>query len=167
MQSMSSVRTRMQLSTSIIHFFNHVTLYAFPSVVIFIRDDISLSYSEIGLLGTLPTLLMVMLTPLSGRTRSGLEPLVMLSGLLVMGLSMIMMAMAGDFLDLSVACIVLGVGGAAYHPPGFSIVSQFYEEKKAEALSLNQGAGTVGTGLAPFLLVGGANMVGWQKILIA
>ncbi|MFW9917597.1 MAG: MFS transporter [Candidatus Thorarchaeota archaeon] len=160
------VRSRMLLSTSTIHFLNHITLYAFPSIVIFIRDDIPLNYSEIGIIAAIPTLLMVLLTPLTGRTRTGFESWVILSGLFVMGFSIALMGNAQTIFDLMLASVVLGVGGAAYHPPGFSMVSIFYDEKKAEALSLNQGAGVVGTALAPFFLVGSASLLGWRETLL-
>lgn len=156
----------MLLSTSLIHFLNHVSLYAFPSVVIFIRDDISLSYSEIGVLAAIPTLLMVALTPLSGRTRLGLENHVILSGLFVMGAAIILMGSASNVFDFALANVFLGIGGAAYHPPGFSMVSHFYEEKKGEALSINQGSGVIGSGIAPFSLVAFAGMIGWRKALV-
>ncbi|MFX0114515.1 MAG: MFS transporter [Candidatus Hodarchaeota archaeon] len=166
MWSKASVRSRMLLSTSMVHFMNHITLYAFPSIVIFIRDDIPLSYSEIGLIAAIPTLLMVTLTPIVGRTRIGLESWVILSGLFVMGASLVLMAMAGNILDLAISSVILGIGGAAYHPPGFSMVSTFFEERKGEALALNQGAGIIATGLAPFLLVGASSLIGWQETLI-
>jgi NNP family putative nitrate transporter len=156
----------MLLSTSTIHFLNHITLYAFPSIVIFIREDISLSYSEIGVIAAIPTLLMVLLTPLTGRTRTGRESWVILSGLFVMGFSIALMGNAQTIFDLMLVSAILGIGGAAYHPPGFSMVSIFYEEKKAEALSLNQGAGVVGTALAPFFLIGSASLLGWRETLM-
>ncbi|MHA2497808.1 MAG: hypothetical protein ACXAEI_20250, partial [Candidatus Hodarchaeales archaeon] len=100
MWSKAPVRSRMLLSTSTIHFLNHITLYAFPSIVIFIRDDISLSYSEIGIIAAIPTLLMVFLTPLTGRTRTGRESWVILSGLFVMGFSIALMGNAQTIFDL-------------------------------------------------------------------
>ncbi|MFQ5980520.1 MAG: MFS transporter [Candidatus Heimdallarchaeota archaeon] len=154
------------MSTSLIHFLNHIALYAFPSVVIFIRDDISLSYSEIGVLAAIPTLLMVALTPLSGRTQLGFENYVILGGLFVMGSSIVLMSSASNIFDLALANVVLGIGGAAYHPPGFSMVSHFYEEKKGEALSINQGSGVIGSGIAPFSLVASAGLVGWRTTLV-
>ncbi len=164
-QKKMNPRRRMLLATSIIHALNHITLYAFPSVVIFIREDISMNYGEIGLIAAIPTLLMVAGTPFSGRTPLGKESYVMLTGLVIMGLATVLMGTAGSKSGLIIASICLGCGGAAYHPPGFAMVSHFYEEKKGEALSINQGAGTVATGLAPFLLVASSNFIGWRETL--
>ncbi|MFX0212182.1 MAG: MFS transporter, partial [Candidatus Hodarchaeota archaeon] len=157
------VEERFLFSTSIIHLLNHVFLYAFPSIILFLREEISLTYPEIGILGTIPSLLMVLLSPLSGRTKPGFENHVIIGGLFVMSASLLVMSIAQNFLGIAIAVFILGIGGAAYHPPAFSAVTRLYESKKAVGMSLNQGAGTIGTGLAPFLLTIGAGLIGWRE----
>ncbi|MFX1512905.1 MAG: MFS transporter [Promethearchaeota archaeon] len=159
------IEERFLISASLIHLLNHVFLYAFPSVVLFVREDISLSYPEIGVLGTIPSILMVILSPFAGRTKPGFEVHIIVSGLLIMSFSLLLMSFAQNFMGIAVAVFILGIGAAAYHPPAFSVVSMLYETRKAEGLSLNQGAGAFGTGLAPFLLTISAGLIGWRGTL--
>ncbi len=51
---------------SISHFIHHVLLYAFPALLILIIDDIPLNYLEMGILGSLPSLIMAFTSPLIG-----------------------------------------------------------------------------------------------------
>ena len=104
---------RYQLLTfmSISHFVHHVLLYAFPALLILIIDDIPLNYLEMGLLGSLPTLIMALTSPavglLSKNEKNG--SFIVLIGILFFSFSSFLVAIADSFLGLFIGNFVLAL----------------------------------------------------------
>ncbi len=61
-----SFRFQLLSFMSFAHFNHHLQHYAFPAVLFLITQEIPLNYLEIGLLGSLPVLIMALFSPLVG-----------------------------------------------------------------------------------------------------
>ncbi len=93
------------------------------------------------------------------RVLLGLGNLLISSGTFVMGT-------ANRFVELVGGNVVAGVGNAAQHPVGVSIVSdKFPREKTSGALSIHYGLGFVGNILSPVVLSYIAASLGWRQAM--
>ncbi len=146
---------RYQLLTfmSISHFIHHVLLYAFPALLILIIDDIPLNYLEMGILGSLPSLLMALTSPVIGflgkTAKNGF--FILLLGVLFFSLSSFVISIASDFLGLFIGNFILGFGCTTYHPIGLGVcANSFPEQNRGKAMAINHAAGVIGTAVSPF-----------------
>lgn len=142
---------------SIAHFIHHVELYAFPAMIILISQEISMSYFEIGILGSLPILIMAITSPAIGylgkNTRIGF--VLVLIGVFLFGLSNFMISISVDFLNLFVGNILLGLGCTTFHPVGLGVAANsFTGGNRGKAMAINHAAGVIGTAIAPLGTLG-------------
>ncbi len=138
---------------SISHFIHHVLLYAFPALLILIIDDIPLNYLEMGILGSLPSLIMAFTSPLIGYL--GKKPatgfFIVLIGVLLFAVSCFSITIANDFFGLFVGNFILGLGCTTYHPVGLGVcANSFTEHNRGKAMAINHAAGVIGTAVSPF-----------------
>ncbi|MFX1536920.1 MAG: MFS transporter [Promethearchaeota archaeon] len=153
--------------TTVGHFVYHVFQYVLPSLIIVVQDDIILTYSEYGILVTLPMIILIILSPavgLYGKSRYGyiLIPL----GLIFYGISMLITSFANSFLTLLFGQIVLGIAGAQHHPIALGLISNYRENDRGRALSIHMALGLAGNAISPILLVGAAEILfGWRFTL--
>ncbi len=147
-----NIRYQLLTFMSISHFIHHVLLYAFPALLILIIDDIPLNYLEMGLLGSLPSFLMAVTSPLIGYlSRSAKNGFfIVLLGILLFSLSSFIIAMANDFIGLFIGNFILGLGCTTYHPVGLGVCANSYPEyNRGKAMAINHAAGVIGTALSP------------------
>ena len=147
-----NIRYQLLSFMSISHFIHHLLLYAFPALLILIIDDIPLNYLEMGILGSLPSLLMALTSPAIGflgkTAKNGFY--VVLFGVLFFSLSSFMIAIANDFFGLFIGNIVLGLGCTTYHPVGLGVcANSFLEHNRGKAMAINHAAGVIGTAVSP------------------
>ena len=138
---------------SISHFIHHVLLYAFPALLILIIDDIPLSYFEIGILGSLPSLIMAFTSPMIGyigkKAFKGF--FVVLLGVFLFAVSSFYISIASDYLGLLIGNVILGFGCTTYHPVGLGVcANSFSENNRGKAMAINHASGVIGTAVSPF-----------------
>ena len=136
--------------TTVGHFVYHVFQYVLPSLIIVIQDDIILTYSEYGILVTLPMIILIILSPtvgLYGKSRYGyiLIPL----GLIFYAISMLITSFADSFFTLLLGQIVLGIAGAQHHPIALGLISNYREKDRGRALSIHMALGLAGNAISP------------------
>jgi len=134
------------------HFIHHVLLYAFPALLILIIADIPLSYLEMGILGSLPSLIMAFTSPLIGYLgkRASRGFFIVLIGILLFAVSSIWISIANDFLGLFVGNFILGLGCTTYHPVGLGVcANSFSDNNRGKAMAINHAAGVIGTAVSP------------------
>ncbi|MFX0182776.1 MAG: nitrate/nitrite transporter [Candidatus Hodarchaeota archaeon] len=166
--SKPSVNIQLQLLSfmSIAHFIHHVQLYAFPAMIILISQEISLSYLQIGILGSLPIFVMAVTSPLVGylgkSVRTGFS--IVISGILLFALSSFMIAISNDYTYLLMGNIVLGLGCTTFHPIGLGVsANSFSGQNRGKAMAVNHAAGVIGTATSPFVTLGLAVFIfGWR-----
>ncbi|MFX0124581.1 MAG: MFS transporter [Candidatus Hodarchaeota archaeon] len=154
---MSSVRLQLLSFMSLAHFIHHVELYAFPAMIILISREITMSYLEIGILGSLPILIMAITSPgigyISKNARLGF--IIVLLGVFLFALSSFMIAISENYIHLLLGNILLGLGCTTFHPVGLGVAANsFTGENRGKAMAVNHAAGVIGTALAPLGALG-------------
>ena len=154
---MSSVRLQLLSFMSLAHFIHHVELYAFPAMIILISQEITMSYLEIGILGSLPILIMAITSPAVGYTSKNarLGFIILLFGIFLFSVSSFMISLSTTYANLILGNVLLGLGCTTFHPVGLGLVANsFPGETRGKAMAVNHAAGVIGTALAPLGTIG-------------
>lgn len=129
-----------------------------------IMSDLNLNYTELGVVsgansivsGFIQMLWSLLSRSVAKRALLGFGNVVMSTGIFVMGLS-------HRFVELVTGNVATGVGQAAQHPVGASIITQkFPKERVPGALSIHYGFGYIGNIISPVLLSIVATSFGWR-----
>ncbi len=144
------------------HFYNGA-----PILFQNVREDLGLSYFDIGLVNSASNILGGFLQIAYSLAARRYKRRILLGGAnLAMSLGCLMMGLANGFLSLFTGNVVAGAGQAGMHPMGTSIIADKFDRKKvAGALSLFYGLGYIGNIISPILLsvIGGAiQPQGWR-----
>lgn len=155
-------------SVSGAHAVIHATVVLMPLVYPILRQEYHLSYTQIGLLVAIPSLIGGFLQLLFGYLGRAISRKLMIGvGNLVIALSMFFMSFAttfGGFLGWS---IVRGVGGAPQHPVGSSLLTDSLgKERHGFALAAHVAGGNLGTLLVPAIGTALLVRLGWQPTLM-
>jgi len=128
-------------------------------------SDLNLNYTQLGIMSGASSVVsgfLQMLWSLLSRSTSrgsllGFGNILMSTGIGVMGV-------AKRFVELVCGNIVSGIGTAAQHPVGTSIITQkFPQERASKALSIHYGLGYVGNIISPVFLSSIAILLGWRQ----
>lgn len=156
---------------SLAHFIHHLELYAFPAMLILISQEISMSYLEMGILGSLPILIMAITSPvvgyLSRNARIGF--LIVLLGIFLFALSSFIISISMDFSNLIIGNMLLGLGCTTFHPVGLGVsANSFTGQNRGKAMAVNHAAGVVGTAVSPLGTLGLALYIlgNWRQTFI-
>ncbi len=154
------------LSASTGHFFYHYGSSMLGALFPLIRLDISLSYLEMSYLITLSALTVTLAQLLFGpfTDRLGAKTMLLFSMILPCG-GLVLAAGANSFWTLGLAQILIGIGGAAYHPAGYVLLKNHISKAlRGRAMAFHSAIGLLGSALVPF----GATIVaywlsGWRS----
>jgi FSR family fosmidomycin resistance protein-like MFS transporter len=125
---------------------------AIPALLPYLKDELSLSYLQVGALVLALTVSSSLVQPLFGgiSDRGGglwLMPLGTAASAIGVGL----IAIAPTF-EAVFACVLLsGIGVAAYHPPGARTARDIAHDRPAEGMSMFSVGGNVGVAVGPAL----------------
>jgi len=138
--------------TGLGHFFNHVGNYLTPALLIYLQTDIPLTQTERGLLGSIPMLLLVILSTgvgwIGDRHPYSKKHLIWV-GTVGLGVFSIIMSSASTFFDLAIATIVLGISLSTYHPVAFTFLTGMKNQDKN--MGINAVFGNAGSATTPLL----------------
>lgn len=169
--NISSTRVQLLSFMSLAHFIHHLELYAFPAMLILISQEISMSYLEMGILGSLPILIMAITSPvvgyLSRNARIGF--LIVLLGIFLFALSSFIISISMDFSNLIIGNMLLGLGCTTFHPVGLGVsANSFTGQNRGKAMAVNHAAGVVGTAVSPLGTLGLALYIlgNWRQTFI-
>ncbi|MHA1741681.1 MAG: MFS transporter [Candidatus Thorarchaeota archaeon] len=154
---------------TITHFLNHVYTGAISPFLPLIKDELSLSLTQVGIITSAAIFTMTITHLAVGYLgdlgwRDVLIPLsVLLSALVVLFTSL-----ATSFLFLVTMQALLGLGASGYHPSAFpAIADRFPREARAKAVGIQAMGGLVGMALIPFLGVMLLLLLGgWRESLM-
>ncbi|MHA1839820.1 MAG: MFS transporter [Candidatus Ranarchaeia archaeon] len=140
-------------SASTAHFLHHVYTSILGPLIPLIRLDIPLNYVEIGILGAVSALTITTAQILIGPVTDRFGPKIMiLFSILIPCAGLIFSSMAVSFFGLIIAQIIIGLGGAAYHPAGYVLIKRhFPSQKRGRALAVHSALGLQGSALIPVL----------------
>ena len=138
--------------TGLGHFFNHVGNYLTPALLIYLQTDITLTQTERGLLGSIPMLLLVVLSTgvgwIGDRHPYSKKHLIWI-GTAGLGFFSILMSFASTFSDLALATIILGISLSTYHPVAFTFLTGMKNQDKN--MGINAVFGNAGSATTPLI----------------
>lgn len=131
------------------HACNDGTLMALVAVLPILIDEMSLSYSEVGILG-FGLLITVVVQFFVGKASDRHFSRYMLEvGAALMAASFLLIPFVSDFVGLFVVVIAMRVGASFYHPIGVSWITKEYQGPYLDtALGIQSGVGNLGVILA-------------------
>lgn len=147
------------------HFLQLVLAPLFPMI----REEIGVSYAQLGLVLMVFFALSALLQPVAGFVvdRFG-GRVVLLSGVALMVIGTAVMSFANGPAMLFIGAAISGTGNAVFHPADFSILNACVAPKRlGHAFSSHGVAGMLGYAAAPVFSAAIGAAYGWQNALLA
>lgn len=149
---------------SIAHGCSHFFQLVLPPLFPFLREDFSVSYTELGLVMTLFYVTSGVLQTPAGFLvdRIGARN-VLIGGLAIFCTAILLYGLAPSYWLLLPVAVLAGIGNSVFHPADFSILNASVDQKRlGRAYGSHTLGGNLGWGLAPVLMAGGAALFGWR-----
>ncbi len=163
---MDSNERRILAFTSSGHFFTHFYMLVFPVLLLPITRSLNMPLEEILPKSFLMYLLYGLLAIPWGFLSDHVSPRLMMgSGMILAGGGFLLSGLINDPAFLSFSLALVGIGCAAYHPSGLSMISKGLKSR-GKAMGLNGIFGNLGIALAPFAAGLLNYALGWQATLL-
>lgn len=135
----------------------------------FIRDDFTLSYTQVGGLLFAYNLSYGLSQLPAGWAADRFGPRIMLTaGVAGVALAGLLIGLSPSYVFLLLCLIILGLMGGGYHPAASPLVSaSVIPERRGIALGVHQIGGTLSFFLAPLIAAGIASALGWRGSFLA
>jgi predicted MFS family arabinose efflux permease len=150
------------------HVFSHLYMFALPPLFPLLKQDLGLSWTELGVLlavysattGIVQVPAGLIVDRIGGRT-------VFLSGLALNALAIALFGLVSDYWLMIVLMALAGVGNSVFHPADYAILAaRVGNERIGRAFSVHQFAGYLGWMLAPPIMLGLVAVMGWRGALV-
>ena len=163
---MDSVERRILGFTGMAHFFTHFTMLIFPPLATTIARDLGMSLDDVFELSFIMYLLYGVGAVPWGYVADRWSPrLVLAFGVAIAGAGLIAAGISRNSGGLRWLLASVGLGNAAYHPAGLSLLSRGMRSR-GRAMGLNGIFGNLGIASAPFLAGLLGWMMGWRSTFI-
>ncbi len=159
----------MTIATSIAHFANDVPVTLLPAVLPLLIKEFDLSYAAAGAAITASALLMTSLQAVTGYVADRWNMIRLLFlGLTTLGIGTMFIGFSTSYVQVLVFGCLMGVGGSAFHPIGYALLSGTFESgNRGKALGLGSAAGDIAVPVA-FATSGFlAPALGWRTLFIS
>jgi FSR family fosmidomycin resistance protein-like MFS transporter len=154
MPSMSKQPTlyRILFAISLVHLFNDSIQSVIPAIFPILKDTMSLSYTQLGLIGFSLSFTASLMQPIVGiysdaKPSPWLLPVGMLSTLL----GMLSLAYAANYELVLLSVVLVGIGSAVFHPEASRVTHMAAGARRGLAQSIYQVGGNIGQALAPIM----------------
>jgi FSR family fosmidomycin resistance protein-like MFS transporter len=150
------------------HFVSHFFQLTLPPLFPLLRNDLGVSYVQLGFLMSL-----FYAASGIGQTASGFlvdhwgARRVLPMGMALLGAGMAFAGMAPSYLGLAAAALLGGLGNSVFHPADYSIFNASISPGRlGRAYGVHSICGNFGWVLAPTVVVGLSAAVGWRAALV-
>jgi FSR family fosmidomycin resistance protein-like MFS transporter len=138
------------LAVSLGHFLNDLMQSLIPAAYPLLKDNLSLSFTQIGLITTVFQGTASILQPLVGRyTDKHPMPYALAAGMASTGFGLVMLAHAQSFGFVLLSVALIGLGSSIFHPEASRIARLAAGLRPGFAQSLFQVGGNAGSALGP------------------
>ena len=160
---------RIVTGVCVAHFVSHYYILLLPPLFEFVRAEYQVTYTELGLALALFNIVSAVLQPPAGFLVDRFSArITLIAGLLVSAVAIVIAAAVHSFWVLVAMWGLIGLGNAAYHPAGYSILSQQVPAARiSRVYSFHTFAGILGSSVAPATLLYLTYLVGWRGALYA
>jgi len=150
------------------HAFTHWFPSTFYLLLPLIKDELGLSYTEMGLLvtvryiaGTAANFPSGMVADLVGR-----HHLILAIALGWVGIPYLLVGLSSSYTLLLLCMTLIGIGNNLWHPAALTLLTETYPQRKGWAMGWNASAANIGDALGPFLSGIFLGWVTWRQILV-
>ena len=159
------------IGTLTAHTAEHIFAMSLAPLLLFVQQDIPMTLTQIGLLGTSQVVPNVGLGLVYGilADKYGSKGFI-IGGTALSSLGVYLTARATTYFSLLVAQMLLGIALSAYHPTGYGMVTRVFSKRPkalGRGVSIQGMGGPAGSGVAPLLMVALAEWYGgWRRALV-
>lgn len=150
------------------HFTSHIYILILAPLLPFVRAEYGVSYTEIGLAFAAFNIVSAALQTPAGFLVDWIGARALLiAGLVVGGLSFVIVGLVDSFWVLVAMFGLAGVGNTVYHPADYSLLSHHVPpDRMGQAYSIHTFAGLLGAAVTPASLLLMQNLWGWRGAFI-
>ena len=151
------------------HFGHHLIMALLSPLLPFIRNDLSLSYTQMGGLLSAYNISYGLSQLPAGWVADRLGPrIVLTAGVAGVAFAGLLVGLSPNYIALALFLVILGLMGGGYHPAASPLVSASVEAKnRGKALGIHQLGGTGSFFLTPLIAAGIASALGWRGAFLA
>jgi FSR family fosmidomycin resistance protein-like MFS transporter len=140
---------RLLWTISFHHLCNDGTLMALVALLPVLRDEMGISYYDVGLLGLGLVITVIVQFGVGKYADRKFSKYLLETGAILMATSFVLLLLVNDFPGLFAAVIVMRIGAAFYHPVGTSWISRAFRGSHLDtALGIQSGVGNLGVIIA-------------------
>lgn len=140
------------ISISIAHFLNDTMQSVIPALYPLIKQDLGLTFSQIGIITLIFQLTSSILQPLVGRyTDKHPKPYALAIGMIFSLSGLGILATASNFWTILLGVSILGWGSSVFHPNASRVTQIAAGKRKGLAQSIFQVGGSTGAAIGPLL----------------
>lgn len=139
-------------AVALAHLLNDLIQAALPAIYPLLKDNFSLSFTQIGLISLVYQITASLLQPWIGLyTDKYPKPYLLPLGMVVTLMGIVMLAFSSSFYMLLVAASLIGVGSSTFHPEASRVARMASGGKFGTAQSTFQVGGNTGSAIGPLL----------------
>ncbi len=151
------------------HFVSHIFGLVLPPVMPFLRTEMNVSYTELGLVVALFNAISgILQTPAGFLVDRSSARNVLVGGMLLGSAALAAAVVMPNFLMFAAMFAVLGIANTVYHPADYALLSSRISPGwMSQAFSIHIFAGFIGSALTPAIMVALALQFGWRGAFLA
>lgn len=144
---------RILLAVSFVHLFNDSIQALIPAMFPVLKENMLLSYAQIGWIAFALNLTSSVIQPVIGYAADRKpRPVLLPLGMCCTFAGVFLLAFAGNYALVILSVILVGFGSAAFHPEGMRVAHMAAGQRKGLSQSIFQVGGNAGQALGPLLM---------------